>query len=63
MSEQREAFGRLTKALAKMVTAYRDFGRQMALAWVRSPKIQRQMKRDWARQDRRPALIHKGGKP
>jgi hypothetical protein len=63
MSETTEAFGRVTKAVAKMATAYRDFGRQMALALVGSPKIRRQMKRDWARIDRRPALIHKGGKP
>jgi hypothetical protein len=63
VTEAKEAFDQFGKAVLIMSKQFQNLGRTFALAFTTSPKERRRLQRDWARMDRRPSLIHNGGKP
>lgn len=58
------AFGEAVRGVGRAVRRFcREFDHRFRLQNARTPKERRRLMRDWQRANRRPSLIHKGGKP
>lgn len=55
-----DSFGESVRSVGM---AFRRFCHQYQVLTARTPSERRRLIRDWRRFNRRPALIHKGGKP
>ena len=63
LAETQQGMERFAKAVVKLGSALKLMAHQMNLAFARNEKLRRRLRRDYARANRRPALIHKGRKP
>jgi hypothetical protein len=63
MSDIETAFAKFNESMNRMAAAFRSTARAMRLLGARNKKLRRRLERDFAREDRRPSLIHNGKKP